>query len=112
MTATRAKNSFGIFATKRARCLAQKYKLDLLDKNCYGVDFDKLVKYNDIMFIVDNLWLTHFIEDTEAPNYNCTWVEYNDIYNKLRDKWPYVFNHYNNVHPEETIRPIDRGLLG
>ena len=85
---------------------------DLNDKSCYGVSPDKFVKYDDIMFIVDNLWLTHFVEDAETPINNYTWVEYNNIYNKLRDKWPYVFNYYDNVHEEETIRPIDRGLLG
>tara|TARA_B110001450_G_scaffold237930_1_gene244575 strand:- start:675 stop:1097 length:423 start_codon:yes stop_codon:yes gene_type:complete len=112
MNASRSSNAVGIFNTKRAKFLAQRYNLDLNDKSCYGVSSDKFVKYDDIMFIVDNLWLTHFVEDAETPINNYTWVEYNNIYNKLRDKWPYVFNYYDNVHEEETIRPIDRGLLG
>ena len=112
MNASRSRNAIGIFNTKRDMFLAQRYNLDLNDKSCYGVSPDKLVKYGDIMFIVDNLWLTHFVEDAETPINNYTWVEYNNIYNKLRDMWPNVFNYYDNVHQEETIRPIDRGLLG
>jgi len=112
MTATRARNPIGIFATKRAKFLAQRYNLDLLDKNCYAVSSDKSVAYSDVLFIVDNLWLNHFVQDTEPPIDNYTWVEYNDIYSKLRDKWPYVFNYHNYVQQEETNRPIDRGLLG
>ena len=109
MTATRARNPIGIFETKRAKFLAKRYNLDLLDKNCYAVSSDRSVAYSDVLFIVDNLWFNHFVNDTEPPIDNYTWVEYNDIYNKLCRLWPLVFNY---AQQQETNRQIDRGLLG
>jgi len=93
MTATRARNPIGIFSTKRTKLFAQKYNLDLLDKKCYGVSSDKLVTYSDVLFIVDNLWMSHFIDSVQEP-ITTTWDEYNNIYNKLRKKWPSAFYYY------------------
>lgn len=90
MTATRARNPIGIFSTKRARGFAQKHNLDLFDKNCYGVSSDKLVTYSDVLFIVDNLWISYIFDSGPEP-ITTTWDEYNIIYNKLREKWPHVF---------------------
>jgi hypothetical protein len=90
MTATRARNPIGIFTTKRAKFLAQKYNLDLLNKNCYAVLSNKFVTYSDVLFIVDNLWLNHFIHNAPEP-ITTTLEEYNHIYSKIKNQLPFYF---------------------
>ncbi len=97
MTGTSAKNSYGIFKSKRARCLAIKYNLDAFNKNAYAVsNHSKYVTYSDVLFIVDNLWLSHFIYNTPAPA-DISHDEYSKFYEKLYALWPNMFNNdYNH----------------
>lgn len=87
MTGTSARNPIGIFTSKRAKNLATKYDLDLFNINAYPHGSSKYVRYSDVNFIVENLWLSHFLEDRPLPC-ECTWEEYDIIYTKLKNKWP------------------------
>jgi hypothetical protein len=88
MTGTSARNPIGIFTSKRAKLLAIKYNLDLFNVNAYPRGTSKYVTYSDVYFIVENLWLDHFLDDVSAPPCECTWQEHEIIYNKLKIKWP------------------------
>ena len=99
MTGTSAKNPVGIFRTKRAKFLAIKYNLDLYNKNAYGphrLDNASTVSYSEVLWIVHNLWLNHFLHDANTPAY-VGFDEYYEIYNKLRGEWPYLFNNRREV---------------
>jgi len=90
MTGISARNSFGIFKSKRAKLLAIKYGLDLYNKNYYIHD-GNLVLYSDVKFIIDNLWIDHFLYDTDKP-IEVSYNEYNDIYYSLQNLFPALFN--------------------
>jgi len=79
-----AKNHHGIFDTKRAKLLAIKYKLDLYNENAY-LHTGKYITYNDVLFIVDNLWNDHIEHFTPLPII-CSLDEYYNLY-----------RHYNNL---------------
>ena len=59
-------NRRGIFQDKRALILAKKYSLDLYNKQSY-ISSGKNITYNDVKFIVGNLWLDHFMYGMEKP---------------------------------------------
>lgn len=59
-------NHRGIFADKKALVLAKKYNLNLQDKNAYACN-KKYVTHNDVYWIVINLWISHFLYNTEQP---------------------------------------------
>lgn len=59
-------NRRGIFNDKKALMLAKKYRLELHDKRAY-VSNNKNVTYNDVKFIVNNLWIDHFLYGIELP---------------------------------------------
>jgi hypothetical protein len=82
MTATSARNPSGIFKNKRAKLLAQKYSLDLNDKNAYIHEHD-LIYYSDVLSIVYNLWLDHFNNHAPKP-INISFKEYSYIYCSLQ----------------------------
>ena len=86
MTATSARNSYGIFKTKRARLLAIQYSLNLYDKNSYIHD-GNLILYSDVKFIVDNLWMDHFYYGSHPPIL-VSFDEYNHIFNSLKIIYP------------------------
>ena len=88
MTGTSARNPIGIFTSKRAKFLAIKYNLDLFNVNAYPRGTSKYVTYSDVNFIVENLWLDHFLDDVTAPPCECTWQEHEIMYNTLKIKWP------------------------
>lgn len=90
MTGTSARNSFGIFKSKRAKLLAVKYGLDLYDKNAY-IHSTNIILYSDVKFIVDNLWIDHFMYGTHKPIHP-SFEEYNNIYYSLQDSFPHLFN--------------------
>jgi len=81
MTGTSAKNTFGIFKSRRAKLLAIRYNLDLYNTNAYVHKFD-YITYADVQFIVDNLWLDHFTDFTPPP-IKVDIYEYNSILNRL-----------------------------
>ena len=85
MTGTSARNSFGIFKSKRAKLLAVKYGLDLYDKNAY-IHHGNIILYSDVKFIVDNMWMDHFMYGTDEP-IDVSFEEYNHIYDSLRDSF-------------------------
>ena len=90
MTGTSARNSFGIFKSKRAKLLAVKYGLDLYDKNAY-IHSTNTILYSDVKFIIDNLWLNHFMYGTQKP-IDPSPEEYNNIYYLYLDSYPHLFN--------------------
>lgn len=59
-------NHRGIFADKKAFVLASKYNLELNDKRAY-ITNSKYVTYNDVKFIIKNLWMDHFMYDVKQP---------------------------------------------
>lgn len=79
-------NRRGIFQDKKALVLAQKYSLDLHDKRAY-ISFGKNVTYNDVKFIVKNLWLDHFMYGVSEP------IEV-DYYTYTQ----YYFDYLNSLH--------------
>ena len=87
MTGTSALNPYGIFKTKRAKLLAIKYSLDLYDKNAY-IHSTHLILLSDVQFIVDNLWIDHFMYNDPKP-IDLSFSEYNDIYFYLK------YNYHN-----------------
>jgi hypothetical protein len=90
MTATSSRNAYGIFKSKRAKLLAIKYGFDLYNKNAY-IHSGNIILYSDVKFIVDNLWIDHFIYGSDKP-INISFDEYNDIYYSLQDTHPTLFN--------------------
>lgn len=86
-----AHNNFGIFKTKKAKLLAIKYNLDLNNYFLYSVSHDKYVTYLDVLSVVDNLWLDHFIYHTKEP-IKLFINEYNKIFYKLSNKYPQLLN--------------------
>lgn len=90
MTGTSSRNSFGIFKSKRAKFLAIKYGLDIYDKNAY-THTGNIISYSDVKFIVDNLWIDHFIYGADKP-INVSFDEYNDIYYSLQDSFNGLLN--------------------
>ena len=90
MTGTSARNTFGIFKSKRAKLLAIKYGLDLHDKNSY-IHSGNTIFYYDVKFIVDNRWMDHFIYGTDKP-IHVSFYEYMNIYYTLQHSYPGVFN--------------------
>jgi len=90
MTGTSARNPNGIFKSKRAKLLAIKYGLNLYDINAY-IHSGNTILYSDVKFIVDNLWIDHFIYATDKP-IQVSFDEYNHIYYSLKDTFPGLFN--------------------
>jgi hypothetical protein len=90
MTGTSARNSYGIFKSKRAKCLAIKYGLHLYDKNAY-IHSGNLILYSDVKFIVDNYWMDHFMYGTDKP-IDVSYNQYCDIYYSLKDSFSGLFN--------------------
>lgn len=90
MTATSARNHYGIFKSKRAKLLATRYLLDLYDKNSY-IHSGNLILYSDVKFIIDNLWLDHFMYGTDKP-IDVSLKEYSDIYFSLKNSFPTICN--------------------
>ena len=90
MTGTSARNTYGIFKSKRAKLLAIKYGLNLYDKNAY-IHSGNIIFYSDVKFIVDNRWMDHFMYGTNKP-INVSIDEYYDIYYSLQDLYPRLFN--------------------
>jgi hypothetical protein len=88
MTGTSAKNHSGIFSTKRTKNLAEKYGLDLYNKNAYMYS-GKFITYDDVQFIVDNLWLDYFMGySIEQPDATISTTEKLNIIDSLRIKFP------------------------
>ena len=82
-----SRNTYGIFKSKNARKLAIAYNLDIYDKRSYIIDNDKPVKLYDVRYIVDNLWLDHFIYESDDPIIVSN-NEYNTIFLNLLSKYP------------------------
>ena len=61
--------------------------LDIYDKRSYIIDNDKPVKLSDVRYIVDNLWLDHFIYESDDPIIVSN-NEYNTIFLSLLSKYP------------------------
>ncbi len=92
MTGTSARNTYGIFKTKKAKLLAIKYYLDLNNPLAYTTS--GIVKYTDVLFIVDNLWLDHFIFLSPNP-IHLNIQSYNNMYDSIYFKYTHLFELHN-----------------
>ncbi len=90
MTATSAKNTFGIFKNSKAKKLALLYNLSTTDKNHY-IHSGKFITFHDVQFIVDNLWLDYFIYNTNKP-LNISFVVEYYLFENLKIKFPELIN--------------------
>jgi len=95
MTGTSANNRRGIFKSKKAYNLALQYGLDLNSKKSY-IHTGLYVSFDDVQFIVDNLWLDYFMGLTETtPIDNISEDEEYDIMNSLKNRFPFFEQHYS-----------------
>jgi len=95
MTGTSANNRRGIFKSKKAYDLALRYGLNLNSKKSYG-DTGFYVSFDDVQWIVDNLWLVYFMGFTETPPIdNISEDEEYDIMNSLKKRDPFFEQHYS-----------------
>jgi hypothetical protein len=69
---------YGIFSEKKAYNLALKYNLSLENKNSY-IHAGNFITYNEVLFIVNNLWLDHFMYGSNKP---IDVSEYSPLYRK------------------------------
>ena len=90
MTGSSARNHPGIFKNNKAKLLATKYGLDLNDSNAY-IHFGKYVTYFDVLFMVENFWLDHFMYNDDKP-LQLSYDEYNDLFYSLQNKYPTLLN--------------------
>ncbi len=90
MTGSSARNHPGIFFNNKAKLLAIKYGLNLHNPNAY-IHFGKYITCYDVSFMVENLWLDHFIYYADKP-FELSLKEYNDLFYSLQNKYPSLFN--------------------
>ncbi len=97
MTGTSCRNLYGIFKTKKARNMAILYNLELNNIDAYIRNND-YVTFTDVKFIIDNLWLSHFIYDNVPMPITVNLDKYNYIYNYLKTKFSFfnlVYSYYS-----------------
>jgi len=94
MTGTSARNSYGIFKTKKAKILANKYSLDLYEKSIYIFDENDLVKLSDVKHLIDNLWIDHFLSPIFIPKPIST----------TRNEYIQIIKYYKKKVPEISLR--------
>jgi hypothetical protein len=82
-------NNYGIFKSKKAKNLAYRYNLNMFDKSAYACD-TKYVSLDDVKFIVDNLWLDHFMYNSPKP-IELSLDKYYKIYNYLKNCYKLPF---------------------
>jgi len=90
MTCTHSQNCYGVFKTKKARDLAFKYNLPN-NINSYITIHKTYVSLEDVYFIIDNLWLDHFMYNSPKPIYTSP-KEYNQIYKSIKNKYPQLIH--------------------
>lgn len=96
MTATSANNRRGIFKSKKAYDLALLYGLNLYDKKSY-IHSGLYISFDDVQFIVDNLWLDYFMGFTDTPPINSLSVDEEDnIINSLKQRFPLRGRFFDN----------------
>jgi len=77
--------------------MAILYDLELNDVNAYIRNND-YVTFTDVKFIIDNLWLSHFIHDDVPMPITVNLDKYNYIYNNLKTKFSslnLVYSYYS-----------------
>ena len=77
-------NPRGIFADKKAMLLAKNYNLEMNNPLGY-VSNNKYITYNDVKFIVDNMWMDHFLYGVKAPSDVDKYI-YSQYYLKFVDR--------------------------
>tara|TARA_B100000035_G_C21006378_1_gene557467 strand:- start:481 stop:786 length:306 start_codon:yes stop_codon:yes gene_type:complete len=87
MTGVSARNSYGLFKTKKARNLANLYEINLNDFQEY-IRKDKYITFKDVKFIVDNLWLSHFIYNELPKPIDLPFDKYVQLYSRLKSEYP------------------------
>ena len=86
MTGSSARNHPGIFKNNKAKLLATKYGLDLNNPDAY-INHGKFITFYDVSFIIENLWLDHFMYDADKP-LDVSYNEYNELFYSLQHKYP------------------------
>lgn len=90
MTGSSARNHPGIFFNNKAKLLAIKYGLNLDNPNAY-IHFGKYITYYDVLFMVENLWLDHFMYNDDKP-LELSFNEYYDLFYSLQNKYSSLLN--------------------
>ena len=85
-------NHPGIFWNKKAKYLAKKYNLCLNSIAAYGVMYG-YVKLYDVEFIVNNLWIEHFVNSAPKP-VEINADDYLILHFKLMRLYPEFFNYF------------------
>jgi hypothetical protein len=94
MTGTSANNRCGIFKSKKAYNLALQYGLDLNSKKSY-IHSGLYVSFDDVQFIVDNLWLDYFMGLTDIAPSNLSIEEENNMVVLLKNRYPFFKQDYS-----------------
>ena len=95
MTGTSANNRCGIFKSRKAYNLALQYDLELNSKKSY-IHSGLYVSFDDVQFIVDNLWLDYFMGYTDnTPIDTLSVDEVYDIMNSLKQRFPFFDQNYS-----------------
>ena len=89
MTGVSARNSYGLFNNNKARNLANLYKIDANDFREY-LRRDKYITFKDVKFIVDNLWLSHFIHHHIPKPIDLPFDKYVHLYSRLKLQHPHL----------------------
>ena len=98
MTGTSARN-YGFFKSNKARILAIKYNLPIDNKLAYGINISRpnqKINYNDVLFIVENLWIDHFLYYSNGGEHRpCPIKLSNNDYKEwciyIKSKYPNLF---------------------
>ena len=89
MTGVSARNSYGLFQNNKARHLANLYKIDINEFLEY-IRKDKYITFKDVKFIVDNLWLSHFIHNDLPKPIDLPFDKYVQLYSRLKSIHPHL----------------------
>ena len=85
-TMSSTSNHYGIYLTKHAKNMAVKYGFNLYDKNQF-IHSKKYILLSDVQFMIEHLWLEHFLYDFDKP-IDVSYDEYNYIFYNLQQKFP------------------------
>lgn len=95
MTGTSANNRSGIFKSKKVYNLALQYGLELNSKKAY-IHSGLYISFDDVQFIVDNLWLDYFMGFTDTiPIDYISIEEENEIIVSLKNRYQFFEQNYS-----------------
>lgn len=95
MTGTSANNRCGIFKSRKAYNMALQYGLNLNSKKAY-IHSGLYISFDDVQFIVDNLWLDYFMGLSDnIPIDSISIEEENKIVVSLKNRYPFFEQNYS-----------------